>query len=105
MSLRDNAFAISGIAGIFAVAALTLGFAAAKSGVNPLMTDNDGAIETVEKAGFNDVEATGYGWFSCGVGEQGELWRTDFKATNQNGEEVTGTVCKGFLKGSTIRFD
>ncbi len=90
---------------IFAAIAFSLGLGCAKMGISPIMTDSDGAKATVEKAGFNEVKTNGYGWFSCGIGQDSDVWRTDFTAKNPKGEDVSGTVCEGILKGSTLRFD
>ena len=100
-----------GLTAVFAAAAtvilLPVGYGLGKAGLNPILRDSDGAVETVQKAhaDFTNVSATGYGWFACGFGESADLWRTDFRATNSNGEEVTGTVCDGLFKSATIRFD
>jgi hypothetical protein len=82
-----------GLAAVFGMAAVL---------INPLWVDPAGATRTLDNAGFSHAETTGYGWFKCG---KGDLWHTNFKAQNPNGKEVTGTVCKGLLKGSTVRFD
>jgi hypothetical protein len=60
------------------------------------------AGETLRNTGLTPVEVGGYGWFDCG---QGDVFATRFTATNAEGREVQGTVCKGILKGSTVRFD
>ena len=69
---------------------------------NPLWTDPAGATKTLEDAGYTNVKAQGYSWFGCG---KGDLYHTEFKANNVNGKQVSGVVCKGVFKGSTIRFD
>ena len=79
---------------------LSLGLIAALT--NPLWVDPAGATNTADSHGFTNVETTGYRWFGCG---KGDIWHTGFKATNQNGKDVTGVVCKGFFKGSTLRLD
>lgn len=108
-SLKSKAgnavFSLSLVFGAVAIGAAVLAFPTAKMGINPLFTDRDGAVEVVENHGFTNARATGYGWFSCGVGENSDLWRTRFTATNQNGKEVTGVVCAGFFKGGTMRLD
>lgn len=53
-------------------------------------------------AGFKDIEITGYNHFSCG---SDDTFRTGFKAIGPTGNTVTGTVCSGWFKGATIRFD
>ena len=69
---------------------------------NPLWVVPAGATDTLDSHGFTNIETTGYSWFGCG---RGDLWHTKFTATNQNGKEVSGVVCKGLLKGSTMRLD
>ena len=64
--------------------------------------DQEGARETLENADYVVTEVGGKDYFSCG---NGDIYRTHFKALNQKGKEVEGTVCKGLFKGSTIRFD
>jgi hypothetical protein len=91
--------------GVAAAGALFIGVPLAKAGLNPLMTDYDGTVRVVEGHGFKNVKATGYGWFSCGIGEQADLWRTRFTAVNQNGQDVSGVVCAGLFKGGTMRLD
>lgn len=104
-SPKNNVAALSVLFAMAASVVVCGGLGLAKMGLNPLMTDPDGAVATVENAGLTHARATGYGWFSCGVGEHSDFFRTKFKAVNQNGREVTGTVCSGFLKGSTIRYN
>lgn len=91
--MSDAKTILYGLAATFAIAAASF---------NPLWVDPAGAAKTLDSVGFTNIETTGYGWFKCG---KGDAWRTDFKAQNPNGKEVTGTVCSGFFKGSTVRFD
>jgi hypothetical protein len=88
------------LAATFTAAALCLGLTAAF--INPLWTDPAGATKTLEDSGFSNVKPGGYSWFGCG---KGDLYHTTFKATNAQGKQVSGVVCKGVFKGSTIRFD
>lgn len=60
------------------------------------------AKRTLGNAGYDDIEITGHRIFGCG---QGDFYRTGFEATTQNGQRVSGVVCSGFFKRSTIRFD
>lgn len=101
----NMAASLAFVFGVAAVGATVIGIPAAHMGLNPLMTDYDGAVEVVEGHGLTDAKATGYGWFKCGFGESTEMWRTRFTATNQNGQEVSGVVCAGLFKGSTMRLD
>lgn len=52
-------------------------------------------------SGYEVVETGGYGWFDCG---EGDVFATRFTA-RRDGYETVGTVCQGWFKGQTIRFD
>ncbi len=59
-------------------------------------------VETLNKAGFSDIEYTGWSPFSCGEDDQ---WSSSFRAINPKGKTVEGVVCCGLvLKQCTIRF-
>lgn len=63
-------------------------------------TTNARRILTIE--GYQEIQFTGYQFFSCG---RGDFYHTGFIAI-KNGATIEGTVCGGlFFKGSTIRFD
>jgi len=59
------------------------------------------ARRVLEMQGYTKVQTTGRSWFVCG---KDDLYSTGFVATFPGGSRVTGTVCSGVLKGSTIRF-
>lgn len=63
--------------------------------------DKDGTIALLTSQGFTNINITGYDCFSCG---KGDVYHTGFTAQSPNGSFVKGTVCKGWLKGATIRF-
>lgn len=65
-------------------------------------TDDAGTKKILTDNGYTDVEVKGYGWVACG---RDEIYSTEFTAISSSGYRVKGTVCKGFLKGSTIRFE
>lgn len=65
-------------------------------------TNGDGAVRALEGAGYTDIKITGYRVFGC---HEDDTFRTGFKAMGQGGKPVTGVVCSGILKGSTIRLD
>ena len=65
-------------------------------------TDVQSAKVTLEGLSLKPVKVGGYGWFACG---KGDVFATNFTAENAQGHTVSGTVCKGWLKGSTVRFD
>lgn len=64
--------------------------------------DDDSAKKILTNSNFKEIKITGYRFFGC---DKSDLFHTGFEAINQNNVKVTGVVCKGFLKGSTIRFD
>ncbi|GAB7405756.1 hypothetical protein OUHCRE4_43530 [Enterobacter hormaechei subsp. steigerwaltii] len=66
-------------------------------------TDPDGAIKVLPDNGFTNIKTGGYGWLSCS--SKDDVYSTEFTATSPNGNSVKDAVCKGFWKGSTIRFE
>ncbi|MBL5927801.1 hypothetical protein [Enterobacter asburiae] len=66
-------------------------------------TDPDGAVKVLSDNGFTNIKTGGYGWLSCS--SEDDVYSTEFTATSPNGNSVKGAVCKGFFKGSTIRFE
>lgn len=66
-------------------------------------TDADNATRILEANGFEQIEITGYSWFSC---SEKDGQSTGFKAVGPTGKKVEGAVCSGFFfKNSTIRFE
>jgi len=59
------------------------------------------STETLQNQGYTNVKITGYRFFGCGD----ESFHDGFEATSPSGVKVTGVVCSGWFKGSTIRFD
>lgn len=64
-------------------------------------TNESKTVQTLQSAGFTDIQTTGYAFFECGDDDD---FHTGFHAKNPTGQYVTGTVCCGLLKGCTIRF-
>lgn len=67
-------------------------------------TDKDGATKALLDAGYKPIKVGGYGWF---IGSDSDTFVTKFKAYSPNDSTrvVTGVVCRGWFKGSTIRLD
>lgn len=65
-------------------------------------SDAPTATKALEGAGYSEVTITGPKVFGC---SDDDTFRTGFIAKGVNGKQVTGVVCSGFLKGSTIRTD
>ena len=71
-------------------------------GAIPFLSNKDNFHSFLEKQGYTNIEYTGINYFSCG---SGDVFKDGFKAVNMNGERVEGTICSGWFKGRTIRFD
>lgn len=65
-------------------------------------TDGKTTRRALENQGFTNIEITGWAPFSCA---DEDIFRTGFRAIGPTGRVVRGTVCSGFFKGATIRFD
>lgn len=66
--------------------------------------DPAGARDTLEKTtSLQKIEIKdSRAWFGgCG---SGDFFKTKFKAVSEKGQPVEGIVCRGILKGSTIRY-
>ncbi len=66
------------------------------------LRDTDGAKRILENNGYTEVKVSDDFTLGCA---KNEIYRTHFEALSPAGKFVTGTVCKGIVKGSTIRFD
>ena len=65
-------------------------------------TDPDKARSVLSSNGYKNIEITGYSYFAC---SKDDTYQTGFTAISPSGQRITGTVCSGILKGSTIRFE
>jgi hypothetical protein len=65
-------------------------------------TQPDRAVSALEAAGYSDIQIGGWAAFSCSNSDQ---YATEFTAKGPTGRVVSGAVCSGVLKGSTIRMD
>lgn len=63
--------------------------------------DEDKAIKALESQGMTNIKITGFAIFGC---SKDDSFRSNFTATGVNGKTVSGTLCSGFLKGTTVRF-
>ena len=55
-----------------------------------------------ELFGVLNIEITGYAWLGC---SEDDWYHTGFIAKAPMGANVSGIVCSGIFKGSTVRFD
>ena len=65
-------------------------------------TNDSKARSVLISQGYKDVRITGYSFMAC---SEDDIYSTGFNATTPSGQKVSGTVCSGWFKGSTIRFD
>ena len=65
-------------------------------------SDDRGAQKALAGAGYTDIKTDGYTFWGCG---KDDTYHTKFTAKGPTGVTVTGTVCGGVFKGSTIRTD
>jgi len=65
-------------------------------------TDVKGATEAIKNTGLDPVKVGGYALFKC---SEKDSWATKFTARRNDGAVVHGAVCKGWFKGSTVRFN
>ena len=64
-------------------------------------TQEEKTTQLLKQQGYKNIYITGYMAFNCG---EDDWFSTGFTATAPNGERVSGVVCSGIFKGSTIRF-
>ena len=69
----------------------------ASCGVNPST-----ATRALEAQGFSEITIDGFAWIGCG---REDTFASNFSAKGANGAVVTGQVCQGLFKGTTIRLD
>jgi hypothetical protein len=67
-------------------------------------TDEKGATKALHDAGLKPLSVGGYAWFYCAGGRGGDAFATKFTAKNVRGETVTGAVCYGYFRGTTIQY-
>lgn len=65
-------------------------------------TSQSDAERALKGAGYTDVQMTGYQVFAC---SNDDSFHTGFVAKGPTGQRVSGVVCSGWFKGSTIRMD
>lgn len=64
--------------------------------------NKENAESVLEKTGYTDVQVDGVDFLGCG---EGDIFRTKFTATTEQGKKVTGVICSGIWKKATIRYD
>lgn len=64
-------------------------------------TDPNDITKLSKVEGWSQAVPKGYGWFSC---SDDDVYKTKFTAI-KNGQAISGTICRGWLKGATIRYN
>jgi hypothetical protein len=64
-------------------------------------SDQDRASRALRSAGYSEINAGGYSVFGCGK----DFYSTKFTAKGPSGFDVSGVVCAGIFKSSTIRIN
>lgn len=65
-------------------------------------TDNESATRILTQQGYTNINITGYQYFGC---SNDDSIHTGFTAKTVTGASVSGVVCSGLMKSSTIRLD
>lgn len=65
-------------------------------------TSSSNADRILKSSGYTDIQLNGYAFFGC---SKNDLFHDSFTAKSVNGTVVSGVVCSGIFKGSTIRLD
>ena len=63
-------------------------------------TSESSAKQALLDAGYTNITLTGYEFWGCA---DDDIFHEGFEATGPAGRHVTGVVCSGWTKGSTIR--
>lgn len=61
------------------------------------------ASDVLRGDGFTEIDLGRYGWVECNW--LTEPFATRFRAKNEAGKMVSGTVCSGWLLGSNVALD
>jgi hypothetical protein len=67
--------------------------------------DEEGARRALDNAGYTEIRVYAPPLLHITMCGDNDFYKTRFSAKNVNGKALTGTVCSGQFKGSTIRFD
>jgi len=68
-------------------------------------SDAPKTISVLSSQGYTDIYVMELTWRAAVACSEDDQFRTSFTATSPAGKPVSGTVCSGWLKGATIRFD
>jgi hypothetical protein len=70
---------------------------------NGFGTNREAATKALLDSGYHPIDVGGYGILKC---SEDDWYKTNFRAYSPDSTRiVTGCVCQGFFKGSTIRLD
>ena len=60
------------------------------------------ATRALEAQGITQIRLGGYSVFGC---SKGDNFSSKFTGLGANGKPVSGVVCSGWMKGTTVRYD
>ena len=58
--------------------------------------------QVLESMGYTNIKIGGYSWFGC---DKNDDFASNFTATGVNGKPVSGVLCSGVFKSTTVRLD
>lgn len=82
------------------IALLIVLFVLAATGSCSVNTNS--ATRALNAMGIKDVHFGGYAWFACG---KNDGFSSTFTGIGADGKSVSGAVCQGIFKNTTVRFD
>ena len=68
-------------------------------------TRPDQTVLILKSQGYENIKTLQWGLFTPFQCSEDDFFKTPFSAVAPNGNTVSGVVCSGLLKGSTVRFD
>lgn len=64
--------------------------------------DPEKASRVLKSQGMSDIHIGGFAFYGCGNDDD---YGSFFTAKGAQGQDVSGVICGGWLKGYTVRFD
>jgi len=72
-------------------------------GTSTLMVRPELATRILTEQNFSEITIKPWGIQNIFACSEDDIFRTRFSAKNVSGDSVSGVVCSGFFKGSTVR--
>lgn len=94
---EDKANAVGVIGGISIVVISLI-----VAGMGGCAADPNSSTRALNAMGIHDVRFGGYAWFAC---SKHDAFSSTFQGIGADGKPVSGAVCQGVFKNTTVRFD